>query len=115
MTARHRSPRRARSPSVGEHGSTTARSLRQWHKRPQRRSDLRTPRAASQRRWKEEEPTAWSLKIRSSFSKDLPIAAGDERGNIGHDARQPKTAGIGQVVWFPGRVELLLVGAQSLE
>jgi hypothetical protein len=51
----------------------------------------------------------------ASLAEDLPVAAGDQRRNVRENPRQPQAARIGEVVRFPHRIELLLVGAQPLE
>ena len=50
-----------------------------------------------------------------TLQEDPPVAARDERRDVGEDARQREAAGIGQIARLPDRVELLLVGAQPLE
>src|ERR1700752_3495737 len=52
---------------------------------------------------------------RRLLPEDLTVAASDQRQHVGHDAGKTEAPWICQVVRQPHRVELLLVGAQSLE
>ena len=51
----------------------------------------------------------------TSLEEDVPVAAGDQGGHVGQNARQAQSSRIRQVVRLPDRIELLLVGAQPLE